>query len=183
MTCGKMVIDPAGSIESMFSGSAHISSDHLPTGSGHLEPRRTLDQMDAGETGRRFGRANAAASGLCRVCRRDREGRRPLAKDVDYGNFYLFLNGEGSAHIMLHEHREFLPRDPLSRDLIGEVTFFWEDGTQFAVPGVLTTSSRPGARSTGALAAPTGMLDGVRVGMTRPIRRFFPCLAPKRAPR
>src|SRR6185295_6180889 len=52
----------------------------------------------------------------------------------DLGNFYLFLNGGERAHVILHEHREFLPRDPLSADAMGEVTFLDEDGTQFTVP-------------------------------------------------
>ena len=64
-----------------------------------------------------------------------------IAKNVDYGNFYLFLNGSGHAHVMLHEHRKFLPRDPLSASSVGEATFLGEDGRHFTVPGVLTTSA------------------------------------------
>lgn len=64
-----------------------------------------------------------------------------LNKNVDYGNFFLFLNASGHAHVMLHEHREFLPRDPSSAGSVGEVTFLAEDGSQFTVPSVLTTSA------------------------------------------
>jgi hypothetical protein len=67
-----------------------------------------------------------------------------IKKNVDYGNFYLFLNSSGHAHVMLHEHREFLPRDPLSAGAVGEVTFLSEDGTQFTVPSVLATSADRG---------------------------------------
>jgi hypothetical protein len=62
-------------------------------------------------------------------------------KNVDYGNFYLFLNASGRAHIMLHEHREFFPRDPLSAGSVGEASFLAEGGSQFTVPSVLTTSA------------------------------------------
>jgi hypothetical protein len=64
-----------------------------------------------------------------------------LTKKVDYGNFYIFLNGSGRAHVMLHEHRKFLPRDPLSAGSVGETAFLGEDGRQFAVPSALTTSA------------------------------------------
>lgn len=67
-----------------------------------------------------------------------------IDKNVDYGNFYLFLNNSGHAHVMLHEHRELLPRDPLSAGAVGEVTFLAEDGKQFTVPSVLATSADRG---------------------------------------
>jgi hypothetical protein len=63
---------------------------------------------------------------------------------VDYGNFYLFTNAAGSAHVMLHEHREFLPRDPVAPDEEGEVTFLDEEGHKFSVPHAMTTSHQRG---------------------------------------
>ena len=67
-----------------------------------------------------------------------------LGNNVDYGNFYLFLNGEGAAHIMLHEHREFVATDPLSGATHGEIGFLDEDGNAFRVDSTLTTSAARG---------------------------------------
>jgi hypothetical protein len=64
--------------------------------------------------------------------------------NIDHGNFYLFLNDEKRAHVMLHEHCEFLACDPLSADAVDEVVFFHEDGTAFSVPGILATSADRG---------------------------------------
>jgi hypothetical protein len=64
--------------------------------------------------------------------------------NIDHGNFYLFLNDGGRAHVMLHEHCEFLACDPLSADAVDEVVFLYEDGTEFSVPGILATSADRG---------------------------------------
>ena len=63
-----------------------------------------------------------------------------LVEHYDHGNFYLFTNASGRAHVMLHEHREFLPRDPGVPDDGGESTFLDEDGNEFSVPHTMTTS-------------------------------------------
>jgi hypothetical protein len=72
-----------------------------------------------------------------------------LGDGVDCGNFYCFLNDEGVAHIMLHEHREFFPEDPSTQVNNGEMRFRDEDGICFAVEARLTTSA---ARAKEALA-------------------------------
>ena len=64
-----------------------------------------------------------------------------IEKNIDHGNFYVFLNAAGRAHVTLHEHRELLPRDPLSAGESGETAFLAEDGTQFTVAAKLTTST------------------------------------------
>ncbi|WP_171160117.1 hypothetical protein [Usitatibacter palustris] len=68
-----------------------------------------------------------------------------LDEGVDYGNFYLFTNATGVAHIMVHEHREFLPRERTVPDGGGDATFFDEGGEEFTVPRVMTTSHHRGA--------------------------------------
>jgi hypothetical protein len=67
-----------------------------------------------------------------------------LAEGEDWGNFYLFTNHIGRAHVMLHEHREFLPQDPLTPDGGLEVAFLDEEGESFSVPDALTTSTQRG---------------------------------------
>lgn len=67
-----------------------------------------------------------------------------LGNGVDYGNFYLFLNGKGKAHVMLHEHREFFAADPSFKGDAQKVEFRDEDGTLFAVEAELTTSATRG---------------------------------------
>jgi hypothetical protein len=63
-----------------------------------------------------------------------------LTPGVDHGNFYLFRNEDGRAHIMLHEHREHFARDPGSMVAQAEVTFRGEGGEAFSVPTAQTTS-------------------------------------------
>jgi hypothetical protein len=63
-----------------------------------------------------------------------------LGGGVDYGNFYLFLNKRGVAHVKLHEHREFLLVDPSLEPTAGDVSFKDEDGSVFSVDAKLTTS-------------------------------------------
>ena len=70
-----------------------------------------------------------------------------LGKGIDYGNFYLFLNGSGAAHIMLHEHREHFAADPLRRSKGGNVEFLDEDGSAFNVATELTTSAARGKKA------------------------------------
>jgi hypothetical protein len=61
-----------------------------------------------------------------------------LAPGVDLGNFYLFRNEAGLAHVVLHEHREHFARDPQANTLGGELTFRGEDGEAFSVPTAAT---------------------------------------------
>jgi hypothetical protein len=94
-----------------------------------------------------YTEAKDVASLICSLAVADRVlfvAALDLEEGVDYGNFYLFTNAAGAAHVMLHEHREFLPRDPATPDDGGEVTFLDEDAHQFAVPRVLTTSHQRG---------------------------------------
>ena len=67
-----------------------------------------------------------------------------LGKNVDYGNFILFLNGEGAAYVMIHEHREFFATDPSRQAMSGNVMFLDEDGGAFNVDAALTTSEEKG---------------------------------------
>ncbi len=64
-----------------------------------------------------------------------------LGEGVDWGNFYIFLNSQGYAHIMLHEERELFPVDPLFALESLEVEFQDENGTRFSVKAKLTTST------------------------------------------
>lgn len=64
-----------------------------------------------------------------------------LGDGIDHGNFHLFLNGDGMAHVMLHEHREFCPIDPSFRTELREIEFRDEDGTRFTVEAALATSA------------------------------------------
>ena len=52
--------------------------------------------------------------------------------NVDYGNFYLFINEKGSSHIMLHEHHEHYA---IETDVIptNSNQFLHEDGDVFIV--------------------------------------------------
>jgi hypothetical protein len=63
-----------------------------------------------------------------------------LGPGTDHGNFYLFMNEAGLAHIMLHEHREHFARDPRTQDTEGVAEFRGEDGEAFSVAAALTTS-------------------------------------------
>ena len=63
-----------------------------------------------------------------------------LASGVDLGNFYLFKNEAGLAHVVLHEHREHFARDPRANTLGGEQTFRGEDGEAFSVPAASAIS-------------------------------------------
>lgn len=63
-----------------------------------------------------------------------------LGRGVDHGNFYIFRNEAGLAHVVLHEHREFFPRDPLSAKFEENISFRSENGEEFQVPANLTTS-------------------------------------------
>jgi len=67
-----------------------------------------------------------------------------LSKGVDYGNFYLFLNSHGAAHIMLHEHREHFATDPNFSVEGNSVQFLREDGTPFSVESKFATSAERG---------------------------------------
>jgi hypothetical protein len=67
-----------------------------------------------------------------------------LGDNVDHGNFYLFLNNENSAHIMLHEHREFVATDPASEAENKRIEFLGEDGSAFIVDAALTVSAARG---------------------------------------
>src|SRR5687767_9746076 len=67
-----------------------------------------------------------------------------LAENVDYGNFYLFLNREGIAHVRLHEHREHFAADPLVQARTGAIEFLDEDARSFKVETALTTSAARG---------------------------------------
>ena len=72
-----------------------------------------------------------------------------LGKSVDYGDFYLFLNCEGVAHVMLAEHQEVYAVDPSRQGKMGEIEFLDEAGSAFSVDAALTTSA---ARGKAALA-------------------------------
>jgi hypothetical protein len=63
-----------------------------------------------------------------------------LAPGVDRGNFYLFRNEDGRAHIMLHEHREHFASDHESQGNAGVLSFRGEDGEPFSVSAAQTTS-------------------------------------------
>jgi hypothetical protein len=63
-----------------------------------------------------------------------------LTPGIDHGNFYLFRNEAGLAHVMLHEHREHFARDPRSQTAEGNAEFLAENGEVFSVPTALTTS-------------------------------------------
>jgi len=67
-----------------------------------------------------------------------------LTAGRDHGNFYLFRNEAGLAHIMLHEHREHFARDPSVQPPDGVVAFRGELGKTFFVPGETTTSWQRG---------------------------------------
>lgn len=57
---------------------------------------------------------------------------------VDFGNFYVYSNGQGLAHVKLHEHHEFLPEDPGSQAT--DSSFRGEDGEPFGVAARRTTT-------------------------------------------
>ena len=63
-----------------------------------------------------------------------------LTPGADHGNFYLFRNEHGRAHIMVHEHREHFARDPDSKAAGGVTAFRAENGEVFLVSTARTTS-------------------------------------------
>lgn len=67
-----------------------------------------------------------------------------IDKSVDYGNFYLFLNAHGEAHIMLHEHREYFATGPDFSAGDNIVQFLGEDGVAFSVESKFVTSAERG---------------------------------------
>lgn len=63
-----------------------------------------------------------------------------LTPGVDHGNFYLFRNETGLAHVMLHEHREHFAHDPQVHIPSAEVTFRDQSGEPFTVPKAEVTT-------------------------------------------
>lgn len=63
-----------------------------------------------------------------------------LTPRLDHGNFYLFGNEAGLAHVLLHEHREHFAQDPRAQAAEGDTEFRDQDGEAFAVPAALTTT-------------------------------------------
>ena len=63
--------------------------------------------------------------------------------NLDYGNYFVFLNGDDFAHVMLHEHHEFYPKDPKFDSEVESQKFMCEDGSSFNVePSRLTSKKR-----------------------------------------
>ena len=57
-----------------------------------------------------------------------------IEENVDYGNFYLFINTFGQAHVMLHEHREHYASEIGQEDnKRSSVTFKDEGNEDFTV--------------------------------------------------
>jgi hypothetical protein len=67
-----------------------------------------------------------------------------VTTSVDHGNFYLFRNDAGFAHVVLHEHRELMAREPGAQATSAVVVFRGEDGEAFQVPAASTTSWKRG---------------------------------------
>ena len=60
--------------------------------------------------------------------------------NTDHGNYIIFLNNDGFAHIILHEHQEFYPRDPMQDLNIRIQEFIDDDGSMFKVEQSRLTS-------------------------------------------